>query len=130
MSDEVKITKIITFNGKKTEWPLWSKKFKAQANRKGHNGVLLGDEDCKVPNDDVDIELEKEDEERKRLHKLRKLNEEACEDLVLAVNGETEVGRAVFQLIRGSKSSEFKEGSAREAWKRLVAKFEPKKAPN
>ena len=70
------------------------------------------------------------DEDKKKHVKLRKLNEEAYEDLVLAINGETEVGRAVFQLIRGSKSEKFKDGSASEAWKRLVDKFEPKKAPN
>ena len=56
MTDEVKITKIITFNGKKTEWPLWSEKFKARANRKGYKGVLLGDEGYIVPDDHVDIE--------------------------------------------------------------------------
>ena len=61
---------------------------------------------------------------------LRKLNEEAYEDLVLAVDGKSSIGRSVFSLIKGSKSKEFAEGSAREAWKRLVNKFEPKKAPN
>ena len=128
MSDEVKVTKIITFSGKKTEWPLWSEKFKARATRKGYKDILLGKE--LVPDDSVDVEKIEDVTERKKNQKLRELNEEAYEDLVLSVNGETEVGRAVFQLIRGSKSNEFKEGSAREAWNRLVTKFEPKKAPN
>ena len=128
MSDEVKTTKIIAFDGKKTEWPLWSEKFKARANRKGHKSILLGD--VKVPEDKVDVSTLSSDEAKKKHKKLRQLNEEACEDLVLAVNGETEVGRAVFQLIRGSKSERFKDGSASEAWKRLIDKFEPKKAPN
>ena len=32
MSQELKIGKIITFSGKKVEWPLWSEKFKARVN--------------------------------------------------------------------------------------------------
>lgn len=35
MSKELNISKIITFSGKKVEWPLWCEKFKARANRKG-----------------------------------------------------------------------------------------------
>ena len=58
------------------------------------------------------------------------MNEEAYEDLVLAVDGKTDVGRLVFQLIRSSKSKDYAEGSAREAWKKITDKFEPKKAPN
>ena len=33
MSRELNVGKIITFSGKKVEWPLWSEKFKARANR-------------------------------------------------------------------------------------------------
>ena len=36
----------------------------------------------------------------------------------------------MFSLIKGSKSEDFAEGSAREAWKQILNKFEPKKAPN
>ena len=103
MSNELKITRIITFNGKKTEWPLWSEKFKARANRKGYKSILLGE--VKVPDDEVDVGALSSDEAKKEHEKLRKLNEEAYEDLVLAINGETEVGRAVFQLIGGGKRS-------------------------
>ena len=76
MTDEVKMSKIVTFNGKKTEWALWSEKFKARANRKGYKGILLGEEDCEVPEDEFDIELVSDDDERKKLQKLRRLNEE------------------------------------------------------
>ena len=128
MTEEIKIGKIITFSGKKVEWSLWSEKFLARANRKGYKCVLMGTEEA--PDDTVKIEDEKDSTKQKRLRELRKLNEEAYEDLVLAVDGKSSIGRSVFSLIKGSKSKEFAEGSAREAWKRLVNKFEPKKAPN
>ena len=128
MADELKIGKVITFSGKKVEWPLWSEKFLARANRKGYKSVLVGT--VTVPDDHEDISLETDKDKKKQKLELRRLNEEAYEDLVLAVDGKTEVGRAVFSLIKGSKTREFAEGSAREAWKRILNKFEPKKAPN
>ncbi len=128
MSEGLKIGKIITFSGKKVEWPLWSEKFLARANRKGYKSVLVGTDI--VPDDHEDLSLETNKEVKRRKYELRRLNEEAYEDLVLAVDGKTEVGRLVFSLIKGSKSKDFAEGSAREAWKRIVNKFEPKKAPN
>ena len=128
MTDELKIGKVITFSGKKVEWLLWSEKFLARANCKGYKGVLVGTDT--VPDDNEDISLETDKDKRKMKLELRRLNEEAYEDLVLAVDGKTEIGRAVFSLIKGSKSKEFAEGSAREAWKRILNNFEPKKAPN
>ena len=128
MTEELKIRKVITFSGKKVEWPLWSAKFLARANRKGYKGVLTGDDT--VPDDDEDISLEPDKDKRKMKLELRRLNEEAYEDLVLSVDGKTEMSRLVFSLIQGSKTKEFAEGSAREAWKRILNRFEPKKAPN
>ena len=130
MSNELKIGKIITFSGKRVEWPLWSEKFKARANRKGYKGILTGETNHIVPPDNVDISLEPDTDKKKWKQELRRLNEEAYEDLVLAVDGKTDVGRLVFQLIRSSKNKDYAEGSAREAWKRITDKFEPKKAPN
>ncbi len=128
MTEELKIGKVIIFSGKKVEWPLWSEKFLARANRKGYKGILVGTDT--VPDDNEDITLETDKEIRKSKLELRRLNEEAYEDLVLAVDGKTDVGRLVFSLIKGSKSENFAGGSAREAWKRILNKFEPKKAPN
>ena len=128
MTEELKIGKVIIFSGKKVEWPLWSEKFLARANRKGYKDILVGTET--VPDDNEDISLETDQEIKKSKLELRRLNEEAYEDLVLAVDGKTDVGRLVFSLIKGSKSENFAGGSAREAWKRIVNKFEPKKAPN
>ena len=118
MTEELKIGKVIIFSGKKVEWPLWSEKFLARANRKGYKDILVGTET--VPDDNEDISLETDQEIKKSKLELRRLNEEAYEDLVLAVDGKTDVGRLVFSLIKGSKSENFAGGSAREAWKRIV----------
>jgi hypothetical protein len=115
--------RVIPFSGKSVDWPIWSEKFLARAKRKGYKNILLGK--TKVPRDAVDITknedgtraTSKEIEERKN---LRKLNEEAYEDLILSVEGTTEAGRVVFQLIRSSKTANFSEGDASEAWSRLV----------
>ena len=128
MTEELKIGRIITFSGKRVEWPLWSEKFLARANRKGYKGILLGIDI--VPDDNEDISIETDKEKKMMKYELRRLNEEAYENLILALDGKTEVGRLVFSLIKGSKSKEFAEGSAREAWKRILNRFEPKKAPN
>ena len=84
-----------------------------------------------APNDSVDIESETDDKKKQKMKELRSLNEDAFEDLVLAVETKTPVGRTVFQLLRSSmKVDSFEEGDAREAWMKLERKFEPKKAPN
>ena len=77
MSNELKIGKIITFSGKRVEWPLWSEKFKARANRKGYKGILVGHEDYIVPTDDEDVNAEPDTDKKKWKQELRRLNEEA-----------------------------------------------------
>ena len=107
---EVKLGKIISFSGKKLDWPVWSEKFLARANRKGYKGILLDEEE--VPNDEVETDLIEEDDERKKQSELKKKNQEAYEDLVLSIDGESDTGRVVFQLVKGSKSTQFKDGDA------------------
>ena len=129
MTKQLRLGSIITFNGKKTEWPSWSKKFLSRANKKGYKKILLGKEI--VPDDNVDIESEVDEKKKEKMQELRRLNEDAFEDLVLAIETKTPIGRTVFQLLRGSMDvNSFEEGDAREAWKKLENKFEPKKAPN
>ena len=66
---------------------------------------------------------------KKKKEKLRELNEDAYEDLILNINGETEVG-VVFQLVRGSKTKALADGDSKEAWTRLTEKFEAHTAPS
>ena len=120
--------KVIPFSGKAVDWPVWSEKFLARARRKGYKKILLGKE--KVPDDATDLNAIIDADEKKKKEKLRELNEDAYEDLILSINGETEVGRVVFQLVRGSKTKSLSDGDSNEAWTRLTGKFEAQTAPS
>ena len=95
MNDET--AKVIPFSGKAVDWPVWNEKFLARARRKGHKKISLGKDI--VPDDTVNLNAIVDKNEKKEKKKLRKLNEDACKDLILSANGETEVGRVVFQLV-------------------------------
>ena len=123
-----KSIKVIPSSGKAIDWPVWSEKFLAQARRKGYKVILLGKE--VVPEDGEDLTTITNAEEKKKKEKLRELNEDAYKDLILSINGETEVGRVVFQLVRGAKTDELADGDAKEAWDRLIGKFEAQTAPS
>ena len=130
MSDDRGTTsiKVIPFSGKAVDWPVWSEKFLARARRKGYKKILLGKE--VVPDDATDLTTIIDADERKKKEKVRELNEDAYEDLILSINGETEVGRVVFQLVRGSKTKALADGDSKEAWTRLTGKFEAHTAPS
>ena len=68
MTEEIKIGTIMTFSGRKVEWPLWSEKFLARVNRKGYKGVLVGAEN--VPDDSVNISSETDNNKKKRMTEL------------------------------------------------------------
>jgi len=131
MSDDNKGTasiKAIPFGGKAIDWPVWREKLLAQACRKGHEVILLGKE--VAPDDDEDLTAIADADEKKKKEKSREPNEDTHEDLILSVNGETEVGRVAFQLIRGAKTDGLADGDAKEAWDRLTGKFEAQTAPS
>ena len=129
MTDEKNNTtiKVIPFSGKSVDWPVWSEKFLARARRKGYKNILTGK--VKVPSDSEDFSNDSA-AVRKQKEELREKNEEAYEDLIFCINGESEVGRVVFQLVRGAKTTNLKDGDARDAWEKLEGKFEAKTAPS
>jgi hypothetical protein len=113
---------VLSFNGKQTDWAVWSEKFQARAQRKCYRNVLLGKETVLSDNEDVSKDKAKQ--------KLRTLNELAYEDMILSIDGGSDSGRVAFQIVRNSKTSDLNDGDAALAWKRLNDKFEPKIAPN
>ena len=128
MSEEkVSMIKVIPFSGKQVDWQVWSKKFLTRSRRKGYNDILQGKDS--VPPDSEDLTAISDDDTCKAKEKLRDLNEEAYEDLILSITGETDAGRVAFQIVRGSKSK-IKDGDAHEAWTRLTKKYEKKTAPS
>ena len=129
MSDEkISTIKVIPFSGKQVDWQVWSEKFLARSRRKGYKSILQGK--AVVPPDCLSLVSIADTDSRKEKQKLRDLNEEAYEDLILSINGDSESGRVAFQIVRGSKTSAIKDGDAREAWTRLEKKYEKKTAPS
>ena len=129
MSDEQGTTsiKVIPFSGKAVDWPVWSEKFLAQARRKGYKKILLGEE--VVPDDAENLDAIINQNEKKK-EKLRELNEDAYEDLILSIKGETEIGRVVFQIFCGAKTDKLADGDAQEVWDFFTVKFKARTAPS
>ena len=93
--------RVIPFSGKDTEWRMWSRKFMATAASRGYEEVL-------EPTDPT-VDASKAE------------NDKAYNDLILSINDEV-----TFGIVDESKSTTHPNGDAREAWKELKAKFEPK----
>ena len=72
-----------------------------------------------LPNDAENLDSIMDQNEKKKKTRPRELNEDAYEDLILSIKGETEVGRVVFQIVRGAKTDKLSDGDSREAWDRL-----------
>ena len=114
MSDEKSI-RVISFNGKITEFRQWKVKFMAKASHGGYCGLLLGSE--VAPNEEE--EFDQTTEEGKEKQQLREANTKAFSALALACNG------AAFGCIEAGMTSDFPNGSARKVWEQLLAKYEP-----
>ena len=125
MSEATSSIRVIPFSGKATEWPVWSEKFLARARRKSYKGVLTGKDQlpATVADDGYPVPISTEMTEKAK--EVNEKNEEAYEDLILSISGETEMGRVVFQMVKGSKTKDFPDGDCCVAWKRLNEKFEP-----
>jgi hypothetical protein len=62
--------------------------------------------------------------------KLRELNGDADEDLILSIEGDGKAGRVAFQLVKGYKATDLKNGDAAMAWSRLINKYQPTSTPS
>ena len=52
-TNDEKTIRVITFSGKKTEWPIWEEKFLARAARKKYKDVLLRKVEIPKSTDDL-----------------------------------------------------------------------------
>ena len=50
--------------------------------------------------------------------------------MILSIDASNATGRTVFNLIKNTKSDDYPDGNASNAWKALEKKFEPKTAPS
>ena len=121
-----KTIRVISFSGKKSEWPIWEEKFLARAARKKYKDVLLGK--TEIPKS-TDIAAASTAEARKK-KETRELNELAYQDLILSIDGTTKAGRVAFQIVKTSKGKDYEDGNAAVAWQRLKKKYAPTRAPS
>ena len=103
MTDEnpQKTIRVVVFSGKEEDWNRWSKTFLAMETARGLREVIKPDEP----------------EELQEL----KDNDRVYSDLMLACQEDV-----VFGIVDDSVTEAYPDGDAREAWKRLNDRFEPK----
>ncbi len=118
--------RVITFDGKKTTWPSWKEKFLARAKKKGYKDILTK----KVVPVPETTTIADNDAQRDEKLKARNANENAYADLILSIDTSKAPGRAVFNLIKNTKSNDYPDGYAGAAWEALEKKFDPTTAPS
>ena len=121
-----KAIRVISFNGKQSDWAIWEEKFLARARRRGYKDIILGK--TAIPADSATIDTTTP--AGKEQARIKKLNEVAFEELILSIDTKEGTGKTVFQLIKGCKTTDLKDGDSKLAWSRLCTKFAPKSAPN
>ncbi len=115
---------VLVFNGKKEDWPAWEEKFLAKATRKAIKRILV-DNTIVIPKSSK--VLSATDVEKLVIHKM---NETAYSELILSIDTIQSGGKVAFSIVKGSKSTDYKDGNANKAWKGLKAKYQPNTAPS
>ena len=124
MSESIMETsiKIITFSGKKSDWPIWEERFLARAKRKGYKDILTG-----KPEDIPKVGDSMNDAKKK----VKNLNELAYADLILSMDAKKATGRIAFGIVKNSKDEkQYPDGNASKAWAGLMRKYAPNTAPS
>jgi len=122
---EEKTLKVIVFSGKQEDWKFWEVKFLARARRKGFRELLLGKLTIPKDSDVLDATVPAE----KKQIEIREANELAFEELVLSIDTSQPEDRVAFQSICSCRPTDYKNGNAADAWKRLSEKYTPSMAP-
>ena len=126
---EQKSIKVIEFTGKDKDWKIWSRKFLAQANRKGCKKLFSGSEAIPTKSEYTAAAGGTSDADKLTV-KLWRLNELAFEEILLSINGQNKQGKLAFNLVDNCTSAKQPEGNCKLAWERLVHKYAPKTAPS
>lgn len=114
--------KLIPFT-EKSSWQVWSKQFLARANIKGYKNILLEKE--AIPTDAELKELDPKTNEGKDGKRLRKLNDQAYNDLLLCFSDVVNFG-----LVEDACTDSLTDGDSSMAWRNLVNKHEPSTKSN
>ena len=108
-----KAIRVLTFSGKKKDWPMWEAKYAARARAKGWYQVLVGA--TEVPAAATVLT-----DQQVTLQAARKANEDGYADLLLSMEDEV-----TFNIVNEAKTTDLPDGSLPKAWKDLKARFAP-----
>jgi hypothetical protein len=61
---------------------------------------------------------------------LAKLNEDAYSELIMSIDTNMMAGMIAFRIVASTKTTDYPDGHAPNAWKRLKAKFQPDTGAN
>jgi hypothetical protein len=113
--------RVLTFLGRKEEWPSWNEKFLAKAKRSGIKDVLL--RKVEIPSS-LDV-IDEKTEEGKKLLRIADPHEIAFPELILSIDVSNSNGKSAFGIVKSCKSKVFEDGNAALAWERLKKKYDP-----
>lgn len=118
MSDKEVTVKVFQFSSSE-KWLNWKAVFLARLNKKDAKMAAVFDlqKEFKVTKTENNKEVPDEEQE--------KIMAGAYTELLLSMNFNSREGENAFNLVKWSKDSQGK-GDAREAWKRLIERYEPK----
>ena len=111
MNQSIETTiKTIVFSGEDDDWPAYEEKALARAAKMGYLELMTGADKTKIPMDDE--ELDPNDEDDKKLLKLRQLNRSGYAEIVMGMNTENRnsPGYGAFMAVKASKSEEYPYG--------------------
>ena len=137
--DTYKTIRVIKFDGKRDEWEGWEESFLAKGDSQGYKELLLCKKNevgvDKVPTasevEDVEAKTKSSrDADDKSILALRDINKLAYRDLILSINHKTKEGKVAFKIVKNTKSKDYPDGNATEAWSHLVRKYSPKTTPS
>jgi hypothetical protein len=113
------------------DWKIWSRKFLAQANRKGYKKLLSGATAIPTESEYTAAAGGSTDTEKLTV-KLWQLNELAFEEILLCINVQTKQGKIAFNLVDNCTTADQPKGNCKIAiaWERFVHKYVPKTAPS
>ena len=124
MAATIKTIKTIVFDGKKSSWDSWQEKFLSLARTKGYREVMTGVTPiprATMTTDDPPVPIPFTPEEEAVIE----LNATAYGDLACSIDTTTQAGLIAFAMITITKTPNYPDGNASEAWTRLTNRFSP-----
>mmetsp|Transcript_5434 Transcript_5434/g.9894 ORF Transcript_5434/g.9894 Transcript_5434/m.9894 type:complete len:659 (-) Transcript_5434:1478-3454(-) len=125
-------TRVLRWDGDKTKWHICEAKFLARGVDKHYKPYLTGDK--KVPKKEDYDNAMKVEESKRNASQLEtiidyKLATKAYSDLILSIDGGTDMGEVAFSIVQTSVTDENPDGDCKKAWERLCNKYASKLMP-